>query len=81
MARYASLTSVGPAGAPFNQIRTEVTLAGGVTVKQARLYITGIGYYRAFVNGERLGRNTILDPAWSTSPMRVWYSAHDVSEL
>ena len=27
----------------------------------------------------RLGRNTILDPAWSTSPVRVWYSAHDVT--
>jgi len=66
----------------YNQLRTEFNpaLPAGVTVVQARLYITGMGYYRAFLNGQRLGMNE-LDPGWTTYPQRVWYNAYDVTGL
>jgi hypothetical protein len=58
------LRAAGPSGAPYNQIRTEISLKVGAIVSQARLFVTGVGYYRAFVNGMKLGRATVLDPAW-----------------
>lgn len=33
-------------------------------VKQARLYITGLGYYEASMNGKRIGDH-LLDPGWT----------------
>lgn len=48
------LNSNPPATPNYNQIRGEVNLnlAAGVTITQARLYITGIGYYNVRVNGD-----------------------------
>ena len=64
-----------------NQVRGVFTLAlpAGVTITQARAYVTGLGYYRGFVNGERLGTNLHLDPAWTIPSTRVLYSAFDVA--
>jgi hypothetical protein len=78
------ITCAAPAaGGEANQLRAEFVVpagAAGAAVAQARLYITGMGYYRAFVNGQRLGRNE-LDPAWTTYPQRLLYSGYDVLPL
>jgi alpha-L-rhamnosidase len=47
------------------------------TVKKARLYITGLGYYEAYLNGNRVG-NSVLEPAWTNYSKRVFYSVYDV---
>jgi len=47
-------------------------------VKQARLYITGLGYYEASMNGGRIGDHR-LDPGWTRFSERVYYSAYDVT--
>lgn len=49
-------------------------------VRKARLYISGLGYYEAEINGERVGNN-VLDPAWTNYSKRVFYSAYDVTSL
>ena len=49
-------------------------------IKKARLYITGVGYYEATINGERVG-NHYLDPGWTDYKLRVLYSTYDVSNL
>ncbi len=49
-------------------------------VKRARLYITGLGYYEAFLNGRRVG-NHVLDPGWTNYRKRVYYSTYDVTGL
>ena len=33
-------------------------------IKKARLYISGIGYYLAYLNGKRIGDHE-LDPGWT----------------
>lgn len=48
------------------------------TVKKARLYITGLGYYEAYLNGNRIG-NSVLGPAWTNYSKRIFYSVHDVT--
>jgi alpha-L-rhamnosidase len=46
-------------------------------VEEARLYITGLGYYEAYLNGARIG-NSVLEPAWTNYSRRVFYSVYDV---
>ncbi|MHC5073636.1 MAG: family 78 glycoside hydrolase catalytic domain [Planctomycetota bacterium] len=48
------------------------------SVEQARLYISGLGYYQAYLNGQRVG-DSQLDPAWSVYSKRVFYSTYDVT--
>ena len=47
-------------------------------VRRARLYVTGLGYYEAFINGDRVG-DQVLDPGWTMYGKRVFYSTFDVT--
>ncbi len=48
-------------------------------VMGARLYISGLGYYDATINGEPVG-DRVLDPIWTHYGTRVYYSTYDVTE-
>ncbi|GMW01232.1 MAG: alpha-rhamnosidase [Candidatus Hydrogenedentota bacterium] len=48
-------------------------------VEQARLYITGLGYYEILLNGERV-EDRFIDPAWTDYRKRVFYSVYDVTD-
>lgn len=49
-------------------------------IDYARLYISGLGYYEAFINGMRVGEN-YLDPSYTAFDKRVYYVVHDVTNL
>ncbi|WP_423128731.1 family 78 glycoside hydrolase catalytic domain [Gaoshiqia sp. Z1-71] len=50
-------------------------------IERATLYITAAGYYRASLNGKRIG-DRYLDPAWTDFSKRIYYSEYDLtSEL
>ena len=49
-------------------------------IARARLYISGLGYYEAYINGKRIGDH-VLDPGWTNYNKRVLYSCYDVSDL
>jgi alpha-L-rhamnosidase len=63
---------------PAPLFRKSFVLPPGVV--RARLYITGLGYYEAFLNGRRVG-DQVLDPGWTNYQKRVYYSAYDVTGL
>ena len=44
----------------------------------ARLYISGLGYYEAYLNGKKVG-DQVLDPGFTTYRKQVLYSIHDVT--
>lgn len=48
-------------------------------VKSASLYISGLGYYEAFINGEKVGDHW-LDPGWTQYAKTVYYAAYDVTQ-
>jgi alpha-L-rhamnosidase len=50
------------------------------TPERARLYITALGLYDAFVNGQRVG-DQWLTPGWTDYNTRVQYQAYDVTNL
>ncbi len=47
-------------------------------IRKATLSITAAGYYRATLNGERVG-DIYLDPAWTNYSKRVYYSEYDLT--
>lgn len=49
-------------------------------VAYARMYISALGYYEAYINGDRVGKN-FLDPSYTHFNKRVYYVVHDVTEL
>ena len=61
---------------PAPLLRKEFVIARKVV--RARLYISGLGYYEASLNGGRVG-NQVLDPGWTRYSACVLYSAHDVT--
>jgi len=49
-------------------------------VAQARVYVSGIGYYELHINGKKVG-NHVLDPAASDYNKRVYYATYDITTL
>lgn len=49
-------------------------------MKSARLYITGLGYYEAYLNGEKIGDH-MLDPGWTNYAKRIQYVTYDVTQM
>ncbi len=74
---------IGCSSPAQNQLRVEFPLSppsAGATITRARLYVSGLGWHRAFLNGERLGR-AVLEPAFTNLRVRVLYVAHEVGHL
>lgn len=49
-------------------------------VKNARAYISGLGWYELYINGQRVG-NSVLDPATTDYAKRVLYVTHDLTDM
>jgi alpha-L-rhamnosidase len=62
---------------PAPLFRKEFTLPSHAV--RARLYISGLGYYEASLNGKRVG-NQVLDPGWTRYSQRVLFSTYDVTD-
>ncbi len=61
---------------PAPMFRKEFAVSG--PVRKARLYISGLGYIRAALNGRKVGDHH-LDPLWTLFDERVFYSVYDVA--
>eukprot|EP01065_Artemidia_motanka_P025898 TRINITY_DN30832_c0_g1_i1.p1 TRINITY_DN30832_c0_g1~~TRINITY_DN30832_c0_g1_i1.p1 ORF type:complete len:944 (+),score=232.22 TRINITY_DN30832_c0_g1_i1:49-2832(+) len=59
------------------RFRSDITLPSAELVK-ARVYVTGLGYYRLWIDGQRIGSSE-LDPALSVYSKRVLYAVYDVT--
>ncbi|MEO7119816.1 MAG: family 78 glycoside hydrolase catalytic domain, partial [Ginsengibacter sp.] len=49
-------------------------------IQSARLYISGLGYYEAYLNGKKVGDH-VLDPGFTTYRKEVLYSVYDITGL
>jgi Alpha-L-rhamnosidase N-terminal domain./Bacterial alpha-L-rhamnosidase. len=48
-------------------------------IASARLYICGLGYYEAYINGKRVGEN-LLDPGWTANHAESHYVTYDITQ-
>jgi len=46
----------------------------------ARLYISGQGYYEAYINGKKVGDH-VLDPGWTSREKQALYCVYDVTAM
>lgn len=60
-------------------LRKDFVLDSGVST--ARLSITALGAYQAFLNGKPVAPNTLLAPGWTDFHKRVLYQTYDVTSL
>ncbi|MBR9999878.1 MAG: family 78 glycoside hydrolase catalytic domain [Cyclobacteriaceae bacterium] len=61
---------------PAPMFRKNFQVDGRVT--DARLYISGLGYYEAYLNGEKIGDH-VLDPGWTNYGREILYATYDVT--
>jgi alpha-L-rhamnosidase len=54
------------------------TVIVGKKVKQARLYLSGLGYYEAYLNENKIGDH-VLDPGWTNYRKQVLYTTYDIT--
>ena len=52
--------------------------SAGSDIKEARVYISGLGNYLLYINGERIG-NDIFTPGWTDYNKRVQYQTYDIT--
>ncbi|KAK9424140.1 putative alpha-L-rhamnosidase [Seiridium unicorne] len=64
----------------FRPIRLRKSFELKSRTSQARLYVTALGVYVAYLNGERIGEEH-LAPGWTSYQHRLQYQTFDVSDL
>jgi alpha-L-rhamnosidase len=69
-----------PGGNPARPLLFRCSFQNPLKAQVARLYITGLGFHEAFINGHRLG-DSVLDPIWTDPQKRVFYRTHDITGL
>ena len=64
---------------PARYLRHEFQLRQNID--HARLYISGLGQYQAFFNGQEVAEDELMKPALSDYTRRVYFNAYDVTDL
>ena len=60
-------------------LRKDFTITSGI--QSARLTITALGAYRAFINGKSIAPRNLLDPGFTDFHKRVLYQTYDVTSM
>ena len=68
----------GPLPEPAAYLRRVFPVAK--SIRRARLYVTALGSYRVFLNGQRVGAD-VMTPDFTDYRKRVLYQVYDVSSL
>ena len=70
---------VGHTRVAARYLRKEFALKGEVS--EARLYVSGMGVYSAFLNGKEIAPEELLKPTLSWYSKRVYFNTYDVTEM
>lgn len=64
----------------MNELRKEFFVPNSSPVKSAIAYISGLGYYEFYLNGNKVDPSRKLDPGWTTYEKRTLIVSFDLSE-
>ena len=70
---------VGKTRVAARYLRKEFNL--GENIAEARLYVSGLGQYSAYINSIEVAPDELLKPALSDYRKRVYFSTYDVTEM
>ncbi len=76
---------IGPPSAPSDSLPSPSPLLRRAfrvddRVRSARLYVTSLGLYEAYLNGQRIG-DQLFTPGWTSYRRRLQYQTYDVTSL
>src|SRR5689334_10282299 len=63
----------------MNELRKDFSIPSAVA--SAHAFVSGLGYYQLFLNGQNVDPTRKLDPAWTTFEKRTLYSTFDVTSV
>jgi alpha-L-rhamnosidase len=70
---------IGSTKINMNELRKEFTVPNASPIKSAIVYISGIGYYEFFLNGNNVDPSRKLDPGWTTYEKRTLLASFDLT--
>lgn len=75
----ADLLWIGSTKINMNELRKEFMVATSSPVKSAIVYVSGLGYYEFYLNGNKVDPSRKLDPGWTTYEKRTLLASYDVT--
>jgi alpha-L-rhamnosidase len=63
----------------MNELRKEFNVPNASPIRTATVFISGIGYYELYLNGQSVDASRKLDPGWTTYEKRTLFVSYDVS--
>ena len=63
----------------MNELRKEFVVPNASPIKSAIVYISGIGYYELYLNGNKVDPSRKLDPGWTSYTFRTLFVTFDVT--
>ncbi|HLF36244.1 MAG TPA: glycoside hydrolase family 78 protein [Cyclobacteriaceae bacterium] len=76
----AKWIGIDETGKPPRSVMFRKEFTAGNEVKKARIYITGLGTYLLYVNGNKVG-DDLLAPGWTDYRKKVQYQVYDVTDF
>jgi alpha-L-rhamnosidase len=63
----------------MNELRKEFTVPNTSPIKSGIVYISGIGYYELYFNGNKVDLSRKLDPGWTSYEKRTLIASFDLT--
>ena len=63
----------------MNELRKEFNVSNASPIRTATAFISGLGYYELFVNGDAVDASRKLDPGWTTYEKRTLFVSYDLT--
>ncbi len=70
---------IGSTKINMNELRKEFLVPNTSPIKSAIVYISGIGYYELYVNGNKVDPSRKLDPGWTSYEIRTLVASFDLT--
>ena len=80
LTQNSSAVWIGSTEINMNELRKEFTVPNRSPIKSAIVYISGIGYYELFLNGNKVDFSRKLDPGWTQYERRTLVVSFDLTK-
>ena len=70
---------IGSTRINMNELRKEFSVPSSSPIRSAIAYISGIGYYELYLNGNNVDPSRKLDPGWTTYERRTLLASFDLT--
>ncbi|CAF1133276.1 unnamed protein product, partial [Didymodactylos carnosus] len=77
----ADISWIGSTDINMNELRKEFQCPDTSPIRSATAFISGIGYYELYVNGDNVDPSRKLDPGWTTYEKRTLLVSFDLKNI